>query len=194
MYFCASISFYKLEECLGFFSKSPLCTEVKACGRKLIALFFPIQTMAKWARKIAVESICIFFFGKPETFVCSFFHRHYLCLLSDNTYITGQWTAKVSWNSLDPHFFSDFEPKVAACSSGGQHRARGLSYKDGELMWVTRDLNNSDSIICQDVLHLCLTEYFCSSLVSCSLWLVEGVCRKKAFFLFTVSHPRFSWQ
>ena len=33
---------------------------VKACERKPTALFSPMQTMEKWARKIAIDSICIF--------------------------------------------------------------------------------------------------------------------------------------
>lgn len=180
VYFGGCISFCKCEE-LFFSSKSASYTVVKACERKPTALFFLHANHGKMGKKNCCRLNLHFFFGMPET-VCSSFHRHYLELLSGDTILGGGELLRIV-KSLYLYFFSDFEPKLTACSSRGQYRAWGLCYKDGELMWVTGDLNNSDSIIFQDVLHLCSTEYFCSNLGSSPLWLVEGVCRKKHYDL-----------
>lgn len=90
----------------------------QAYKRKLTTWFPPMQTIAKWARKTAISSICIFNLECQKTVVCSSFYWHYLALLSDDVCIRGDWTVKVRCFCVS--FFSVFEPEVVPAAVVGR--------------------------------------------------------------------------
>lgn len=91
----------------------------QAYKRKLSTWFLPMKTTAKWARKISINSICIFNLECQRTVVCSSFYQHYLALLSDNVCMRGDWTVKVRWN-LCVSIFPVFEPEVVPAAVVGR--------------------------------------------------------------------------